>query len=332
MDYYCKRCFYSLVVLFIFFTSVFSQNSNQTDSSVINKTVSESGISLSAQVNTKQVPFNRTLELLIQLKWYGNLDRYQVHQFDNPILNNLEIIANSSANKVSNENGGNIALQEYSFTLQPKSLGMSYIEGVIIRYTDLDTDTEYSLTTNRIEVKVIDSLPEPGDKSWMLWLLLFVVLAGACIVVFRRLQQRKEEQIRRAREEAEKAIPLEEKYLIELKERVDLQDPNLDIGVSFSTLSRFLRHFLQEKFNVPAEVNTTEDVVSELTKQQIEDRFIDEIKDILTTSDIIKFSGSHAEKTELVRIYGLIESNLHKSLRGEVVIKNNEQNDSKNID
>ncbi len=331
MEHYCKRCFYLLIVLFIFFTSVFSQNSNQTDSSSLKKTVPESGISLSAQVNNNKVPFNRTIELLIQLKWYGNLDRYQVHQFDNPILNNLEIIANSSANKVSTVNGENIAVQEYSFTLQPQSLGMSYIESVIIKYTDLDTDTEYSLTTNRIEIKVIDPIPEPGDKSWILWLLLFIVLAGVAYFMFTRVKQRKAERIRRTQDEAEKAIPLEEKYLKELKELVDLQNINFDIVKSFSELSRFLRHYLKEKFKVPAEVTTTEDVMNELKKQQIDERFISEIKDILTTSDIIKFSGSHVEKNELVRIYGLIESSLHKSLRGELLNKNNEQN-NKNKD
>ncbi|MBN2411985.1 hypothetical protein JXQ31_09865 [candidate division KSB1 bacterium] len=326
MEHYCKKCSCFVIAAIMFVTAGFSQNSNRIDSSRINSAVPESGITLSAQVNNNKVPLNRTINLLIQLKWYGNLDRYQVHQFDNPILNNLEIIANSSSNKVSTENGGNIAVQEYSFTLQPKSLGMSYIEGVIIKYTDLDTDTGYSLTTNRIEVKVIDPIPEPGDKSWILWLLLFLVLAGAAFVVITRARQRKAERIRRAQEEAEKAVPLEEKYLKKLKELVDLQNPNLDIVNSFSQLSRFLRHFLKEKFNVPAEVNTTEDVVYELNKQQIEERFIEEVKDVLTTSDIFKFSGGHAEKNELVRIYGLIESGLHKSLRGEIINKENDNN------
>ncbi len=326
MEHYCKKCSCFVIVAIFFVTAVFSQNSIQTDSSRADYPVPESGITLSAQVNNNKVPLNRTTELLIRLKWYGNLDRYQVHQFDNPILNNLEIIANSSSNKVSTENGENIAVQEYSFTLQPKSLGMSYVEGVIIKYTDLDTDTEYSLTTNRIEVKVIDPIPEPGDKSWILWLLLILVLAGAAFVVITRVKQRKAERVRREQEEAEKAVPLEEKYLKQLKELVDLQNPNLDIVNSFSQLSRFLRHFLKEKFNVPAEVNTTEDVVNELHKQQIDERFIEEIKDILTTSDIFKFSGGHVEKNELVRIFGLIESGLHKSLRGEIINKENDNN------
>jgi len=328
----CNKCFYLLIVSFIFSTFVFSQNSVQTDSSLIKSSRFESGIILSAQVDKNKVPFNRTLVLLVQLKWYGNLDKYQIHQFDNPILNNLEIIANSSANKVSTENGENIAVHEYSFTLQPQSLGMSYIEGIIIKYTDLDTDTEYSLTTNRIEVKVIDPLPESGNKIWILWLFLLFVLIWVVFVVFSKVKKRRAEQLRKAQEEAEKAIPLEEKYLKEFKTLLDLNDATIDIGKSFSLLSRFLRKFLKEKFNIPAEVTTTEDVMNELNNQKIDERFTKDMKDILTTSDIIKFSGSNVDKSELERIYSLIESSLHKSLRGEIISKNNEQKDNNSID
>ncbi|HPG39794.1 MAG TPA: BatD family protein [bacterium] len=266
-------------------------------------------ITLSASVDKNQVALNRPLELLIRIKWYGDLDKYQVHQFDNPILNNLEITGHSASNKVSSENGRNIAIQDYVFTLKPQELGMGYIEGVIIRYTDMDTDTDYSLSTNRIEIKVLDPIPEPGDKSWIIWLAIIIMLAGVAFFTVIYLQKRKAEKIRQAQLKAEKAVPMEEKYLQELKD-FNLDDPGLDIGKTINRLSRLLRRFLAEKFNLPADTLTTEELVRELTEKHADEHLVKDVNEVLSRADVIKFSGGDAEKSELERLFGLVKENI----------------------
>ncbi len=295
------------MIMIVLSTSLIAQTSGDD---TLQTAVRQPGeITLSASVDKNQVALNRPLELLIRIKWYGDLDKYQVHQFDNPILNNLEITGHSASNKVSSENGRNIAIQDYVFTLKPQELGMGYIEGVIIRYTDMDTDTDYSLSTNRIEIKVLDPIPEPGDKSWIIWLAIIIMLAGVAFFTVIYLQKRKAEKIRQAQLKAEKAVPMEEKYLQELKD-FNLDDPGLDIGKTINRLSRLLRRFLAEKFNLPADTLTTEELVRELTEKHADEHLVKDVNEVLSRADVIKFSGGDAEKSELERLFGLVKENI----------------------
>jgi len=187
---------------------------------------------------------------------------------------------------------------------------MGYIEGVIIRYTDMDNDTDFSLSTNRIEIKVLDPIPEPGDKSWIIWVAIIIMLAGVAFFTVIYLQKRKAEKIRLAQLAAEKAVPMEEKFLQELKAMFNLDDPGLDIGKSIGQLSRFLRRYLADKFSLPADTFTTEELVRELNEKHADERLVKDVSEILSRADVIKFSGGDAEKSELERLFGLVEDNI----------------------
>ena len=95
--------------------------------------VGGSGISLSAFVDKTEVPYNRLLVFTVHLEWSGELDRYEIHPFDNPIVQNFEIVGNASSNRVAVVAGEPTAVQEYTFTLKPESMGMGYIEGMILK-------------------------------------------------------------------------------------------------------------------------------------------------------------------------------------------------------
>lgn len=311
------------VIRFLFFVALIvslqTVPSLSQDSTQVNALPAEGEIRLSALVDQTEVPLNRTVSFTIQLKWTGALDKYEIHQFDTPLLENFEIVENSSANRVANANGKTQAIQEYEYTLKPKSLGMGYVEGLIITYTDMSNDKEYRLTTNRIEIKVTDPLPEPGSKSWVLWVIALVILLVLAVIFIRHTVRKKAEKKRRAEQEAAASAPLEEKYLEKLKNTVNLSAPDLDIREGFADLSRLLRLFLSEKFHVSGLEATTEDVIRELQSKDLDDRFVKDTAESLKKADMIKFSGEAGDKSELERMYTLIESSLQKSLRGELV-------------
>ena len=278
----------------------------------------ESGIRLETLVDRTEVPLNRTLTCTIRLRWFGNLDRYDIHHFDNPLVENLEIIANASANKVANEDGQNIAVQEYEYTLKPKSLGMAYIEGVVIQYTDTVSNAEYRLDTKRMEVKISDPIPEPGSKAWIIYAVLAVAALALATVCFVLVQRKKASRKLQEQQAAAVALPLEEQYLQTLKDNVDLNDPDLDLDQSYSFLTKMLRRFLNEKFQAPGLEATTNDVLKALEGFNLENRFVNEIREILTQSDMVKFSGAKIEKSDVERTTVLVEAILQKSLRGEI--------------
>ena len=282
-----------------------------------------SSIKVSALVNTKEVPLNRTITLTIKVSWVGGLDQYEIYEFDNPVVRNLEIIGTSSANRVT---GGHKpeAVKEYEFTLSPVSLGMAYIEPAIITYNDRVLEQNQRLVTNRLDVKVIDPVPEPGEAA-SIWIFLvigmFVIGAGA--VVYLLAQKKRNE--RKALEESEPVLPLEEQYLQQLKEIVDLNAVELDVGKSFSKVSRLYRKYLAEKYNIQALETTTEEVNNALSESNVDERFFNSTQEILSACDLAKFSGGAGSKSELERVYTLIESNLERSLRGEVTVSSKDE-------
>jgi hypothetical protein len=303
------------LLLFILSAFFVVQSTTAQDSLGVENEVGS--IRLSIAIEPNRVPVNRTAKLTIRLEWTGERDQYEIRPFDNPIVHNFDIIANASANKVANVNGQTTTIREYTFTLQPTTMGMAYVENFIIKYTDLDTDKEFTLTTNRVEVKVLEPLPEPGSKTWILWVLLVMCMAGGGVTGFFTYRRKREERLKKLREEAEKNIPIEETYLAELK-TIPINDPDIDIVDCFSKLSKLLRHFIKDKFSLPGLEASTDELVSELRKLNVDEKFIHETQEILESSDVVKFSGGSSSKAELDRAYTLFEANLHKSLRGEL--------------
>ncbi len=302
---------------------IFSAIATGQDAPAASAAGRESGIQLKASVDKTSVHLNRQVTFTLHCEWYGDLDRYEIHHFDNPIVENFEIVGNTNSNRVVNESGVKKAVQEFTFTLAPKSLGMGYIEGVIIKYTDLETDKEFRLTTNRIEVKVMDPLPEPGSIKWVYVVIPLFVL-GAMAALFYFLAKRKK---KRLAEKHCEVVPVEQTILTQLEEGLDLDGPQLEVSEGIAFLSKLLRKFLREKFEIAGPVSITDDVVKVLHERGLDTRFVNDVGEILARSDVIKFSGESAEKSELERFYTLFEGMLQKSLRGELA--GSAENDTK---
>ena len=80
----------SFICLFVLFNSSIGYSDDSTK--VDQVSIDENGIRLEAFVEKTETPLNRTAILTIKIEWYGNLDKYEIHQFDNPLLQNLENI------------------------------------------------------------------------------------------------------------------------------------------------------------------------------------------------------------------------------------------------
>jgi len=131
------------------------------------------------------------------------------------------------------------------------------------------------------------------------------------VVAFFILSKRKKK--RKLASQEEPTAPIESQYLDELKNQINLEQPNLNDD--FTTLSKLLRRFLAEKFDVRALEVTTDELKQAFAETELEENQITNIKEILTRSDEIKFSGTEGSKEELSRFYTLIEGILEKYLR-----------------
>jgi hypothetical protein len=265
------------------------------------------GVQISTRVDPKRVPLNRTLQFTIQIDWEGDLERIEIGEIEEPILANFEIIGTSSSNRAMGTADGKKAMKEIAYTLQPKNLGMGYIESVGLSYEDKVSGRTHSLRTQRVGVEVLSPVPEENEKSggWI-WILGFgFVVLFAAVFVFRIWKSRKKI------DENEPEQIVEELFLAELKEKINLKTK--DRREAFTILSRLFRRYLSERHGISALEATTEELLSKL-QNELDERLLDRCKNLFHTSDVVKFSGQEATQSELEQAYTTVETILESHL------------------
>lgn len=262
-------------------------------------------IKVTAFFDQKQVPLNRHILLTIRIMWQGDVRRYEIENFENPGLHNLEIDTTGTSNRVSEYDGVQYFVTEFYYSIKPISMGMGYVDNMTIWYRDRLTQERASLATRRMEVKTIEPVPEPGDKKW-LWQLALAILILAVAGIGGLLYRNKKIAARKAAAAAEQAVPIEEKYLEQLHTLVNLNKADLDLQDCFLKLSRLMRRYLFERYPGAAPDLTTEGVIEALETGNAAEELIRNAREVLTTCDVAKFSGT-ANKADLDRVYTLIE-------------------------
>ncbi len=276
-------------------------------------TIPTSSIKISAELDKKEVPLNRQVICMVTVEWAGDLKRYQISEIQNPVLENFEIVKTAAGDRRWTENGEVKAARTFEFVLQPKSLGMGYIENLMVTYIDNETGEAEVLVAPRLNAKVIDPVPEPGSRrSLVQWLVLafFLIGLGVCFIVWYKKRQK---QAREAAEAA-KVIPLEEQFLQQLRESVKLNSQELKINDAFWTLSKITRKYLSQKYQVPALESTTENIIADLNRMGLDATLVNNIQEILTVSDLAKFAGNVTDRSALDRTYTLLEAILERNL------------------
>lgn len=270
-----------------------------------------SRIEILAKIEKTKVPLNRTIQLYITLSWMGGPDRYSIISFDNPVLTNFDIVGTSTVNRSDVINQQAYVFKDYVYTLQPRDLGMAYVEGVIVKYRDSVLERDENMVTQRIPIEVIDPLPEPVSSNpiWI-YALIIIVILGFVIGFyfwFKRRREAKEEL------EIEPPPPLEEVYLNLLREQIKLDLPNLT--EDFASLSKLIRRYLTERFKIQALEGTTDQLLQDLHESDMEEHQVRSLKEVLTRCDEIKFSAIEGTTEELNRFYTLFEGILQYFLQ-----------------
>jgi hypothetical protein len=281
-------------------------NSAQTDDNPYGQTA----VSLSASVDQKRVPLNRTVAFSVQITWEGDLDLINIGEAEEPVLSNFEIVGTSSANRVTGTAFGKKAVKEIAYTLQPTTLGMGYIEPVTLSYEDISTGKTHHLMTQRLGVEVISAVPEQGERRNVVFLIVvvgaFIIGAGlvvAFIIKKRTLSEKREVIIERI---------VEETFLEELRESVDLK--GADRRESFAALSKLFRRYLSEKYDIPALEATTQQLLETLSREELDDDLIRRCETLFNKADVVKFSGQDAAQAELEEAYTTVETILESHL------------------
>lgn len=301
------RIFFSLLILLFVSNSSFSQ----AQDSLATKQESHGGkITAEVTVDRNEVPQNQRVTFTIRISWQGDLDRYEIGTLEKPILNNLEILSTSSSNWVGETEGIKRATKTFDFLLRPMELGMAYIDAMIIEYRDSQYDEKHSLVTNRLEVKVVDPILESDNTLWFvsgaaLLVIALVAMGGVSFL------KRKKAKVAELRKQELAAIPVEVVFLSELNEKIDLK--SADPVASFSELSKLLKRYLSEKYQIAALETTSREIRDGLNRVGVSEKLLEQTDEVLKSCDIAKFSGGDVERATLERCFTLVEDILSRN-------------------
>lgn len=265
-------------------------------------------IKVVSRLDRSVVPLNRTVRYTVQVRWSGDLQRYEVEEVETRGLSNLEIMENASASWVGDLEGQPQQIRSYEFTLKPLSLGMAYVNGAVVTYRDHRRDASEHLATNRLGVEVVEPVAEGDTPMWLYATVALLLFAGLGWVSWAVVNRRRGRQ--RAQEsDAQPQLPLEEVYLTELEEMDPTSPSSSEL---FSALSRLFRRYLGERYGVASVEMTTEEILTELRKRAIAEPVIDAAGQILRTCDVARFAAGGVDEGTAQQVYGAIQRILEK--------------------
>lgn len=263
----------------------------------------ESEITLRAYLEHDNVPLNKEVVYHVELSWRGDLDQYQISDIGDPSISNLTLRGSGSTNRVTtNEQGHPLAIKKVTFYFKPVEIGMAYVDGVTIGYTNRTTNTSETLLAQRLSVKIVEPTEDPKNEfmpgNIVLWSLLIGFILVVAYFVFRYMQRRNKT------EETEEEISLEQKYLSLLAETVHLS--NGASRENIAAMRKLLNSYVSEKFSIPGNVEK-EITKDRLAKLKIPADFLAKIEQMYDKAELAQFAGEQVETTELHLFFDTIE-------------------------
>ena len=312
---------YPIFLYLLISTKICAQAISKQDTAFI-----EMSVTISTRAEPNRVPLNRTLCFTVQIIWEGNLDDIEIEDVGEPILSNFDIVGTSSSNRVIATSEGKKAVKEIAYTLQPKNLGMGYVESVSVSYKEIQTGKIHYLQIERVAVEVISPVPEENQKNpwWILIIASLLFMGGVWSFFYVRRKHMKSSE----KENNVKKI-IEEAYLKELKQTINLKEK--DKREAFSILSKLFRRYLSEKYEISALEATTGELLKALSEEKLEEVFIRKCETLFNNADVVKFSGQNARQNELDEAYTTVEMILesHLSKSREQIQQMEEENTKK---
>ncbi len=200
------------------------------------------------------------------------------------------------------ENGTDILKKQ--ITIIPEELGEASIDSIIIRYT-LE-DKEMSFKTSPIQFDIVSFTGKPADSVefeeklqpesiqydysiLITWLIIggiaIIIIIGVILLII----------YFRKRNKSDTALEIIPAHIIALKELNDLEEKELaekgHIGEFHHRLSVILRDYIENRFDIRAPEQTTEEFMQEMsTTKRIGEEHKDLLKEYLTQCDLIKFA------------------------------------------
>ena len=301
---------FTFIFYLFLFTSLFSQSDQDT---------SVSDISLRTFVENESIALNREVVYVVELKWEGELSRYQIIEVLDPDVTNLIVRGSGSSNKVvTNTAGQEVSIKRITFYFKPIEMGMSYINGVTVRYKDIILEKDESLIASRIGVQILEPIPDSSSNGiFDYFIYLFIALiVGLTLYLFYIYNKRKKENELKDLENISESS--EEKYLRLLKENIQLTGNNYK--EKLNNLAHLIIGYFSEKYSNTLSNKSTEEILIFLEQKELDTNIYSKFKEFITQSDLIRFAGNEVNETDFHNFYDTVEWILEKC-KNEISVK-----------
>lgn len=301
----------AFILLFIFPLLLIPQPAD-TSGAKNNSDTEQIAIHLNTFVESSQVPLNRKVIYHVELSWMGDLSRFQIEPIEQPILTNLLLEGSGSSNRLEPVGDDKFrAVKTITYQFKPVELGMAYIDGLIIKYEDMETGEKNELQAQRVMIEILDPIDEgrsSGFKAIIYVALLIIFFGSLAYFLARYINKRKINA-----EALPQDICLAQDYLTRISQDVDPKSTNLTEMTS--RLSKIFREYLSRDFHISAREASSQEIIKQLEIKELEEADLIKMKELFEKFDLIKFAGEQIDPAEFSNIYGTIEAFLLKQIR-----------------
>lgn len=247
-----------------------------------------SKITLHTYLEQNEVAQNKEAVYHVELSWEGDLQRYHIAQVSTPVLSNLTLRGSGSSNRFfTDAQGRPHSVKRISYYLTPVEMGMAYIDGITVQYEDTKTQQKESLSAQRLGVKIIEPVPEPGGgvaaETVIITILLLVFLAVIAYSLWKYFKIRRVEQ-----ETAEAEMSLEDTFLEELSALK--KENGSDTENSFHRLMHLARRYFSEKFGLNPAAGFDE-IKAALSEKETPDDLLPKLELLYRQGELSQFAG-----------------------------------------
>ncbi len=270
---------------------------------------SSAQITLRTYLEQDDVALNREVVYQVELSWEGDLQRYHILRVSEPALTNLKLRGSGSSNRFYvDENGLPRSVKKISYYFTPLDMGMAYIDGINVQYEDKNTQESQSLSAQRLGVKIVEPVDEPGldaDTGTVLIItlaILFLFVLAYFLAKYFRLRKQEQENI----------LPqktLEEHFLEELSTQQKAE--NGEAQQMFEKTTHLLKKYFSEKYQLPQNVQLVE-VRPHLEQAGIDSAALDKLDEMYQRSELSKFAGEKISESEFHLFLDTAEMILNK--------------------
>ncbi len=248
-------------------------------------------------------PFEYKLSLNIPKDYY-----VEWQQFDDTLSASIEVI-NVGEVKTTPINDSENVIMTQDLTLTSFDTGYVYVPEISVMYSKSLTDSiRHTLYTDEAELYVttvsvdttqafrpIKGVIKQGvtAKEVYPWAALVIVLSGIAYLIY-YISKKKKNEIAPVEEKQKPTIPAiitARAKLAEMKEGEKWMSANTK--EYYTDLTDIAREYLEGQFEIEAVEMTTDEIMDEVNKLNINATAKDKLKDTLVTADLVKFAKAN---------------------------------------